>query len=282
MNACSRFPLPLAAMVLGLSAVAIAAWAQRTEPMPEAIDNLKVTEYLDTPLPLDLEFQDETGRTVRLRDYFDGRRPVILTLNYYRCPMLCGLQLNGLLEALQKLSWTVGNQFEIVTVSFDPRETPTLAKLKKQNMLMEYGRPGAANGWHFLTGREKNIAQLTDACGFEFRYDEERGEYAHAAVLFVVTPDGRLSRYLYGVLFDPTTLRLSLVEAAEGKIGSTFDHFLLYCYHYDADARRYAPVAMNIMRLGAGLCLVMLGTVLGSLWLHERRRKSRTGEGATS
>ncbi len=245
----------------------------RTEPMPKELVGVGVTEHPNVQVPLDLEFKDESGRIVRLAEYFKGDRPVILTLNYFRCPMLCTLQLNGLIDALKRMEWTPGNEFRMVTVSFDPTETPTLARLKKQNYLEEYGRPAAAGGWAFLTGRQENIRKLTDTVGFAYRYDEEADQYIHAAALFVCTPDGRVSRYLYGVTFDPQTLRLSLVEAGQGKIGTTVDQVLLFCFHYDAAKGRYGPAAMNLMQSAAVLTLIVVGAVLGVFWRRERRRR---------
>ncbi len=259
--------------------VAGPAAAQVVTDLPEELDQVAVVEHRNEMLPLDLEFLDEEGGTVRLGDYFHDDRPVLLTLNYYGCPMLCGLQLNGMVEAFQEMDWFPGEQFEVVTVSIDPRETPALAKLKKQNYMNAYGKPEAAKGWHFLTGRQPQIDSLAAATGFEYEYLEESGEYSHAAVAYVATPEGNLSRYLYGVVFDPKTVRFSLVEAGEGRIGSPLDQILLYCYHYDASAGRYTPVVMNIMRTGALLSAVVLATLLGTFWLWEHRRKRMTTVG---
>jgi len=242
---------------------------------PQELEGVEVIEHLDALLPLDLAFLDEEGKEVRLADYFTGRQPVILNLGYYRCPMLCGLILNGLLDGLKDIPLTAGKDFQIVTLSIDPLETPNLAKFKKQNVLKEYGRADGPQGWHFLTGKNENILKLTQAAGFGFKWIEKRKEFAHPAALILCTPDGRVSRYLYGIQFDPQTLRLSLVEASEGKIGSTFDHFLLTCFHYDPSLSRYAPVAMNIMRLGGGLTVAALGIFLGIYWSREYRKHRR-------
>jgi protein SCO1 len=255
------------------------ATAQVVTDVPKELDGVAVVEHRDEMLPLNLEFLDESGAPVRLGDYFHDDRPVLLTLNYYGCPMLCGLQLNGLVEGLQGMDWIPGEQFEVVTVSINPRETPKLAELKKQNYLAAYGRPEAAKGWHFLTGRQPQIDSLAAATGFEYEYLEESGEYSHAAVAYVATPEGKLSRYLYGVVFDPKTVRFSLVEAGEGRIGSRLDQILLYCFHYDASAGRYTPVVMNIMRTGALLSAVILATLLSAFWLWEHRRKRMTTAG---
>ncbi len=247
--------------------------AQRAEQTPEELIDVEIEEHLNAALPLNLEFKNERDQTVKLKNYFGNDKPVILTLVYFRCPMLCGLLLNGMLEGLKELKMSAGEEFEIVTLSFDPLETPALAQRKKQSMLKEYGRAGADKGWHFLTGRENNIKRLTETIGFKYTFVEERNEYAHAAAIFVCTPDGRISRYLYGIQYDHQTLRLSLVEASNGNIGNTLDQIMLYCYHYDPDSRRYAPVAMNIMRAGGILTVIILGTVLTVFWVRESRRK---------
>lgn len=262
------------AAIAALSSVPLAR-AERQEAAPSELEGVGVDERLDEAIPLDLEFADESGETVRLGDYFDGERPVILTLNYYECPMLCTLELNGLAEALRGMDWVPGREFEIVTVSIDPRETPALARDKKATYLKAYGRPEAAEGWHFLTGREQSIRALADAVGFRYSYIEQQGQWAHAAVLFLATPDGRLSRYLYGVQFDPKTLRLSLVEASRGGIGSTLDRLILYCYHYDSEAGTYAPQALRIMQLGGLATVVVLGGLLLVFWRREASRRGK-------
>jgi protein SCO1/2 len=261
----------LAAMLLLVASQP--AVAQRKEPLPKDLEGVGITEHAGAKLPLDLEFTDEDGKAVRLAQYFPGNRPVILTLGYYRCPMLCTLVLNSLVDGLKDLPWMPGNQFEIVTVSIDPTETPTLARLKKENYLADYGRPGAAAGWHFLTGREENIKKLADAVGFGYRYVEERGQYAHPAAIFVITSDGRMAKYLYGVLYQPKTLRLALAEAGEGKIGTTTDRLLLYCFHYDAQEGRYVLAASNIMRFGGAVTALVVGLWLAVAWRRGSHKK---------
>ncbi len=261
---------------------AVPAVAQLGDRVPAQLVEVGVEEHLDAKLPLDLEFRDSSGASVRLADYFDGARPVILTLNYYKCPMLCGLQLNGLLDGLTDLAWTPGQEFEIVTVSINPLETPALAAEKKQNYLKRYGRPSAASGWHFLTGKGPEITRLAETLGFNYTYDRSTGEYAHAAVAFVATPDGRVARYLYGIEYPAKRLRLALLEASEGTIGGALDQLLLYCFHYDPSIRRYSPVAMNIMRLGAGATALVLGLSLGGYWFREARRRRSRDRGSSS
>lgn len=260
----------LGVVLVGACGVVSAQIADTSVPQ---LEDVGVEEHLDAKIPLDLEFVDENGSSVHLGDYFDGVRPVILTLNYYRCPMLCGLQLNGVVDGMEQLDWTPGVEFEMVTVSIDPLETPQLAKAKKENYLKRYQRPAAAQGWHFLTGRQPDIERLAETLGFGYSYDAESGQYAHAAAIFVLTPGGRVARYLYGIEYPPKHLRLALMEASEGKIGNPLDQLIMYCYHYDPSSRRYAPVAMNIMRLGGGATVLVIGLSLGMLFWREHRRR---------
>lgn len=254
-------------------ACSMPATAQSAHYKPEALKDVGIEEHLDEQVPLDLEFRDENDRKVKLRDFFDGKRPVIITLNYYACPMLCTLQLNGLIDTMQQMDYVPGDQFEIVTISIDPTESAMLAKAKKQSYMQQYGKPQAATGWHFLTGDLKNIRAIAAATGFKYKWVEEKQQYAHAAALFVCTPDGKLSRYLYGVLYEPKTLRLSLVEASEGKIGTTIDKLILYCFHYDAAAGTYGAVAFHVMQV-AGVCTVLvLGATLVTFYLRDSRRR---------
>ena len=265
------------ALVFVLTGALRSLGEERKEPPPPELKGVEITEHLNGQIPLDLEFVDSAGKKVRLGDYLNGEKPAILTLVYYRCPMLCSLVLNGMIEAIKEIPLTVGKDFDIVTASIDPRETPTLAKLNKQNHVKEYGRPEAMNGWHFLTGREESIRKLADAVGFGYKYAEDRQEYVHLAVIFVVTPEGRLSRYLYGIKFNPSTVRMALIEAGEGKIGSTMDRILLSCFHFDAEAGKYNVAAMRVMQAGGLLTLLVLGTVLALYWRREsKRRRTRT------
>ena len=263
----------LAAAALA-AALVPAARAERVEPLPGELEGVGVTERLGQQLPLDLPFTDEDGRPVKLGNYFQAGRPVLLDLGYYRCPMLCNLVLNGFIEGLREVpSWTPGDNFEVVVVSVDPLETAKLAKLKKQNYVREYGRPESAGGWHFLTGSPESIAALTEAVGFRYTWVEERNEYAHAAVLVTLTPTGRVARYLYGVVFDPRTIRLTLAEASEGRSISALDQLMLYCFQYDPSSRSYSFAAINIMRAGGVLALIVVGAVLASFWMRESRRR---------
>ena len=240
--------------------------------MPRELARVGVEEKLDAALPLQLLFKDENGRDVSLGSYFRPGHPVVLTLNYYRCPMLCTLELNGLVSAMKGLAWTAGDEFNVVTLSFDPRETPALARAKQQSYVEDLGRPSAEVGWHFLTGSGASIEALTKAVGFSYEYDRQTDQYGHAAVVMLVTPEGRVARYLYGVRFEPATLKLALLEASKGKIGSTWERFILYCYHYDSGQGRYALAALSIMRVGGALTVLVLGCVIGTFWLRDRRK----------
>lgn len=228
---------------------------------PPMLQQVGIEQRLNGQVPLDLKFRDETGKTVQLKDYF-GKRPVILNLVYYQCPMLCGEVLSGLTSSLQLVPFDVGKQFEVVTLSFDPRETPQMARDKKNTFLPRYHREGAGQGWHFLTGEAKEIEALTKAVGFDYQYDPKIQQYAHATAIMVLTPQGKISRYLYGVEFPPKDVRLALVEASENKIGSPIDQVLLYCYHYDPATGKYGAVVMNVMRLAGGVTVLILGAFM--------------------
>jgi protein SCO1 len=271
-----RLAMFLGAVATMVFLAATAAKAQRAEPLPKELEGVGVTEHLNEQVPLDLPFIDSNGKKVRLKQYFDGKRPVMLTINYSNCPMLCSLQLNGLFKALGSMKWDIGDQFEMVTVSMDPLETPERAHMTRQKYLKIYQRPGAAKGWHFLTGREENINQLANAVGFRYQYSAEKRQYLHVAVTFILTPDGRVSRYLYGVEYDPQTLRLSLLEASDGKIGTTTDRILLFCFHYDAQSGRYGPAAFRLMQVGGGFTVLVLGVAIWTLRRREKRKAVRT------
>lgn len=240
---------------------------------PAAVEGIGIEQRLNEQIPLDLNFLDATGQRVQLRDYF-GEKPVILSLVYYECPMLCSMILNGLLRSLHTLSFDVGDQFNIITVSFDPKETTKLAMGKKKSYLSKYGRRDAENGWHFLTGDESSIQQLTEAVGFNYKYDPETNQFVHASGIMVLTPQGRLSRYFYGVEYSPNDLKFGLMEAANDKIGSVVDQLLLYCYHYDPTTGKYGMVIMNVIRiLGTATVLVLVAFML-VMFRRDRKAKS--------
>lgn len=259
--------------VWALAAVLCGATTTRAQ-LNSQLDDLEgvgIDEQLGAELPLDTKLRDSSGRTIQVRELFDGRRPVILSLNYSDCPMLCQLQLNGLVDALRQMAWRPGTEFKIASLSINPLETPQRAQQTKRRYVQAYGRPETAAGWHFLTGDTPSIASVANAVGFRFKYIRERQEYAHAAALIICTASGKVSRYLYGVVYDPQTLKLALVEAGEGRIGSTLDRILLYCFHYDAASGRFAPVARRIMRIAAGLTLALLLTALLPIWFKRRK-----------
>lgn len=238
-------------------------------PLPPALEGVGVTERLGQNIDLKLTFVDESGKLVPLERYFHKDRPVILNLVYYSCPMLCTLVLNGQTEALRGIPGSPGKDFEVVTISIDPTETPELARDKKQAYIGELGRGG--EGWHFLTDHDGNVKKLADQIGFGYAYDEQTRQYAHAAAIMVLTPEGAVSRYLYGIQFKPRDLRLALAEASKGKFSASFDRLLLFCYHYDPASRSYVPFAANIMKAGGALTVLILGAVLGIFWRRERR-----------
>jgi cytochrome c oxidase subunit II len=224
---------------------------------PPVLDRVGIDQHLNEQLPLDLEFRDETGKTVKLRDYF-GSKPVLLTPVYYECPQLCNQVLQGFVSAMRGLTFVPGDQFTVVTFSFDPKETPDLAARKRESYLKSYGRPKAAAGWHFLTGDEASVKALTAAIGFRYVWDDATRQFAHMSGIMVATPDGRLSRYFYGVEYAPRDLKLGLIEASEGKIGTLADQVLLLCYHYDPTTGKYGVVIMTLIRIGGVLTLLAL------------------------
>jgi protein SCO1/2 len=233
-------------------------YANTSANAPDAVTKAGFDQKLNAQLPLDLVFKNEAGEDVKLGDYF-GDKPVLLNLVYFNCPMLCTVILNGLTETMKDIKFTPGSEYEVVTVSFNHRETPELASSKKASYLELLGRPEAAAGWHFLTGSEANIRKLADTVGFKFSWDAEREEYAHASGIMIATPDGRLSHYFYGVMYEPRDVRLSLVEASSGKIGSAVDQLLLFCYHYDAATGKYSGAIMTMIQIGAVLTIASMG-----------------------
>jgi protein SCO1/2 len=245
--------------------------------LPPILRQVGFDQRLDAQVPLELPFKDEMGQSVPLREYF-GSKPVILVLAYFRCPMLCTQVLNGLERALLDVPFTIGKEFNVVTVSFDPRDTPAMAAAKKKTYLERYPRSGAEAGWHFLTGEQEPIHRLTEAVGFRYTYDARNDQFAHASGIMILTPGGRISRYFYDINYSPRDVRLGLVEASENRIGSPVDHILLYCFHYDPAEGKYGAVIMNFVRLGGVLTVLAIGTFLFIMWRQERR-KLRQSEG---
>lgn len=255
---------------------------------PSRLQNVGIDQHLDAQIPPDLIFRDETGKSVRLGDYF-GRKPLILNLVYYNCTMLCGEALAGLASAMRLIKFDVGNEFDVVTVSFDPRETPDLAAAKKLDYVKRYGRANAAAGWHFLIGQPESINALTKAVGFQYQYDAGSNQYAHATAIMVLTPQGHISRYFYGVDFPPKDLRMGLVEASQNKIGNAVDAVLLYCYHYDPATGKYGAIVANILRLAAAVTILFIGGLILILWRLDRAasqkalaRMTATGNAGTA
>jgi len=274
-------------VIIGLTTSVLAAFAQPGQPdpmqptysmqaanlkpaLPGALEGVGIDQRLNQQVPLDLTFRDEAGRSVPLSSFFQGK-PVLLALVYYRCPMLCTQILNGVAGSLKAVSLEPGKDFEVVSVSFDPKDTPEIAASKKQTYLRRFGRGNSANGWHFLTGDPANIKALTDAVGFHYKYDAETDQFAHASGIMILTPQGRLSRYFYGVEYAPRDVRLGLVEASQNKIGNLTDTILLFCFHYDPVTGKYGAVAMNMVRFAGG-AFVLIG---GGFLLFVFRRDFR-------
>lgn len=244
--------------------------AQAAGPVDRMLDGVGIDQRLGAQVPLDLEFRDETGKTIRLADLMRGR-PVVLSLVYYRCPMLCGEVLNGLLKSSQAVPFVIGNEYDMFTVSFDPQETSALAAEKKSVFVKRYRRPGAEQGWHFLVGDAPSIESLATSVGFRYRYDDSSNQFAHGAGIVVLTPEGKVSRYFYGIEYPPNDLRLALVESAAGKIGSPVDQFLLLCFHYDPATGRYGLAIARLLTWSGGATLLALGTFLVVMFRRERR-----------
>ncbi len=260
----------LALLLSGLVTVFGALPAQAHVALPTILKEVGFDQRLNAQVPPDLTFRDEDGRPVRLGDYF-GQKPVILSLVYYSCTTLCPMILDGLVRSLTPVSFDIGKQFAMLTVSFDPRETLAAAAAKKAEYVRRYRRPGAADGWHFLSGGEEAIQQLTRAVGFRYIYDAKMDQFAHAAGILILTPQGRVARYLYGFDFSPRDLRLGLIEAAADKIGTPIDQVLLYCYHYDPLTGQYGLVVMNVIRVAGLATILALGTFIVVMLRRERR-----------
>ena len=251
-----------------------------TAAKPGILSKIGIDQRLNHHVPLDLPFVDENGREVRLGDYF-GKRPVLLALVYYECPMLCTQVLNGVTGALKVLNFDVGREFDVVAVSINPKEGPGLAAQKKQAYVDRYGRPHTAAGWHFLTGREENIRRLAEAVGFRYVYDEEIKQYAHGAGIELLTPKGVIARYFYGIEFSPRDIRLGVIEASEERIGSPIDNALLLCYHYDPTTGTYGPKVLGLVKIGAIATIAGFGTFL-FVSIRRERRASQEVLGTTS
>lgn len=245
--------------------------AQVTGTLDAVYEGIGVDQKLGDRIPLDLMFTDENGKQVALGDYFEGERPVILTLVYHNCPMLCNVLMDGFTGALQELEWAPGSNYDIVTISINPVETHTLASEKKAHYVSQLGKDDAADGWHFLTGSEESITAVADAIGFRYRWLDDIEQFVHPAIITVLTPDGTVSRYIQGLQFEPRDIRLALVEASNGSIAQAIDLIALYCLQYDPESNSYVAHASNLMRLGGFLTVIVLGTVLFAFWRRESK-----------
>jgi protein SCO1/2 len=229
--------------------------------LPAMVRGVGLDQNLNAQIPLDLTFKDDKGQTVRLGEYFHTK-PVVLALVYYECPMLCDMVLNGLTHSMEQISLNLGTDFDVVTVSFNPKETWQLAAAKKANYVEKYKRPGAAQAWHFLTGEEANIKKLADTAGFHYKYDPITKQFAHASGIMVLTPGGQISRYFYGIEYKPRDFRLGLVEASQNKIGTLADQFMLFCFHYDPMTGKYGSIIQHVTEVVSSATVLALGTLL--------------------
>src|SRR5713226_7241164 len=265
--------------IVGITALLLAPWFLRAQAvpsntgpsaatMPRALQDVGFEPPLNGPMPLDLPFRDETGRSVQLRDYFGHQKPVVLAFVYYGCPMLCDQVEQGLVGALRMLTFNPGRDYDVVFVSFDSRETPEMAAEKKKKALVHFRRPETDSGWHFLTGSKESIEAATKAANFRFSFDAKNNLFAHASGVLLLTPDGRISRYFYGVEFPGRDMRLGLVDASAGKIGTPIDHVLLFCYHYDPTAATYSASILKMVRLGGVLTILC---IIGGILISRRR-----------
>lgn len=263
-------PISRASSLLVVGFVSL-GFGQLQDRLPVELEGIRITEKLGASVDLGLQFTAENGRQVPLSSFFKSGKPVILDLVYYRCPMLCNLVLNGQVAALRDIPWTPGKEFEVVTISIDPMEDWGLAARKKQFYMEALGKP-VHEGWHFLTDHQGNVKKLAEQVGFAYRWDDNTQQFAHAGAIMVLTPDGRMSRYLYGVKYKSRDVRLALSEASEGKLGSFADKVLMFCFHYDPLARSYVPFARNLMKAAGILTILIFGGILMLLWTKDRTR----------
>jgi protein SCO1/2 len=273
--------------LLGVFFVVLALFSARDASaqiagVPPELAHVGVNEHLDAALPLDTAFRDHTGKAVHLRDFYDGKRPVVLTFAYHSCPVLCSMVLNATATGLRGIGWTVGKEFEVVTISIDPEESLEKTATKRASILNEYGasRGHDGQGWHFLVGDKASIAAVAAAAGFEYQYDADQKQWGHPSVMMVTKPDGRMARYLYGLEFPAADVKLSLFEASAGRSISTLEQIILYCYHYDPKGGKYVLVAMRVMQVGGGAVALLLFGFLGLFWGRELR-KSKKGPTAS-
>jgi protein SCO1/2 len=271
---CSSFAALFVVATWLVAARARAQAAPDIEILPPPPKDVGFDQNIGKFVPLDAAFRDETGRPVRLGDFFSDK-PVVLSLAYDTCPMLCNLSVSGLASSLKGINLDAGGDFNVVTLSFDPRDTPELSRAKKDAAIARYGRAGASNGWRFLTGDENEIRRVTSAVGFRYVWDTPSNQYAHPTGVVVLTPTGQIARYLFGVEYAPKDLRLSLVEASKGKLGNVVDQLLLLCYHYDPKIGKYGPLAIGAMRTAGTLTLLSLGAFVTVMVRREKRSRRR-------
>ena len=259
-----------------------AVWAQdMSAPAPEGLEEIGVDEHLNAKVPTGLKFRDHQGKSKLLSSYFDGERPVVLNLAYHSCPVLCNMVLHATVDGLRTIGWSVGKEFDVVTLSIDPRDTPEAATEKREMILERYGRDSADQGWHFLVGKEENIQQVADAVGFRYAYDEDQDQYAHPAVIMLLTPEAKVARYLYGLEFKSNDLKLGLLEASAGRSISTVDRVILYCFQYHK-GEGYVLVANRVMQVGGVATALVLALFLFVMWRRERRSYRRKLERGTA
>lgn len=264
----------LALFALSLLLHPFGATAQLNKQKPKNLQDVGIEEHLGENIPLDLKFADSNGDSVTLGSLMNGDKPVLLNPVYYTCPMLCSMVIDAVFTGVNDLKWTPGKEYNIITFSIDPEEDHKLAVSVKDSLLARFDRKGAEDGWYFLSGKEDAVKALTKAIGFKYKKVENTDQYAHSASIMFLSPDGTLTRYLYGIKFDEFNFRNALYEAADGEIGSTVDQVLLYCYQYDPDSQSYVPVAWRIMKLGGFATALILGIFLGLLWLKEKNSKN--------
>jgi protein SCO1/2 len=248
--------------------------APTSEEQARELKDVGITEHLGDNLDLNLKFKNEKGELVTLGSFYNGVNPVLVSLVYYSCPGLCSFHLNGVVDAIKNLDWTIGKQYQYVVISFDPRETSDLAAKKKESYLKLYKRPEAAAGWHFLTGDAETIQKITSQVGFKYQWKEDTQEWAHASAAIVTTPNGKISRYLHGIIFDEKTFRLALNEAGEGKIGTFVDRMIWYCFHYDPKQSKYVLYATNVMKAGGIGIILALVAVMLPFWVRSRKEQT--------
>ncbi len=290
MQRTGRSSGPCGVALVGLALLVACPVAAQEQQAPPGLENVRVDEHLLRQIPLDLTFRDHTGQPVRLRDLLDGEKPVLLNLVYHTCPSFCSLVLDGTVAVLAQQPWTVGEDFTVLTVSIDPRDTPEVAAERRRRALYRYGRESAENGWHFLVaphtmtdheltgayGVYPEVERLAAAVGFRYQWMPRQRQYAHPGVIMLLTPDGRVARYLYGLEYSPNDVRLGLLEASEGRSVSTVERVFLYCYRYDASQQGYVLVAWRVMQIGGGFCAFLLFAFLAVLWRRETKKKRET------